>query len=1152
MTSEFKIPQATIDNQNKAADPKVSAWVAANAGAGKTKVLADRVVRLLLAGTPPSRILCLTFTKAAAANMSLRVIKLLGDWVTMDDEQLRETLENLQGTKINRDELHLARRLFAQAVETPGGLKIETIHAFCERILHLAPFEAHVPPQFDVIEETATKDLIIQSIETILNEALEKPESSLAQAFHQIRMDLMGEDLVDTITAVLKLIPAFIKNGTLKQIEPLLQTVLGICPDDTVSRIQNNILERGIPLSKYDQIIETLRKGKSTDIKQADALQSYMNADGFEDKWAYLSIVFFKKDGDPKDEARIITKGIDDDTRSYLVDERDRLTVLRDKLRSAHAIERTKALFCVSERIFHLYSEAKKKLSVLNFDDLISRTLDVLENTGSSWILYKLDRGIDHILIDEAQDTSPEQWRILRKLTEEFSAGQGQSGDKRRTIFAVGDPKQSIYSFQGAKPKEFESSRRYWERRFHQASQIFETVNLTLSFRTAESVLEAVDATFKIEENYKGLGFDQSQEVGTIHASARASAPGVVEIWPTEQPLLTEEPVAGIHPVNAPDPASAPILLARRIANAVRIWTTRGDNTGRIWKAGDILILVRKRGTAFEAVIRALKKTGIPVSGQDRLNITQHIAVQDLISIGRTILCPEDDLSLAEALKSPLTDFSDEDLECIAALRTDEEPLIKALERAAQQQHGKAQEGLAAFTLWQHIAANQTPFSFYTALLGMGGARAAFISRMGQEAADAIDAFLSFARTSELSGTASLAFFIAQFEKSLHTIKRDMETQRDEVRVMTIHGAKGLEAPLVVVIDGGDTTGQDPVLLEIETEFSENPLPLWVPLSKNDSAMIRSFRQQSREQSLEEHHRLLYVAMTRAKDRLVIASHASGRSAELSAQSWTTMIQRGVEHSGKELRNITTEYGKANIWQDEELKSVPCGKNAFEPDETSHFDPLPDWLKNPVANEPNPLPPLRPSLLTAKPHEETRNIRNSSVLSRQRGNLIHALLEHLPLLTQENQRAAGLHYLSTRAPHLQSADHVAMVDQALSVMMHESLSVLFSSTARTEVAVSGMVQTAAGLKTISGRIDRLAITDHAVFIADFKTDPHPPHNKKQIRFSHLLQISMYGTLLRQIFPTKKIIPFLVYTAGPILWEITDTEMKEALDAYQPQ
>ncbi len=454
------------------------------------------------------------------------------------------------------------------------------------------------------------------------------------------------------------------------------------------------------------------------------------------------------------------------------------------------------------------------RLGALDFQDLIDKTLALLQRGDAAWVLYKLDRGIDHVLIDEAQDTNPEQWEIMRRITEDFTAGHGAGGGRVRTLFAVGDPKQSIYGFQGAAPQEFETTRRSWSKKVRGAELAFEDVSLILSFRSAPAVLSAVDATFAVAAHFKGLSFDDTV-TGTVHQSARPQAPGVVELWETQAPVDEEEPDAWVLPLDRPEEHAPPVAVARRVAQAVKCWTTKGDGTGRIWRPGDVLVLVRKRGAAFEAVIRALKEAGVPVAGADRLNIGEHIAVLDLVAAGRCALLPDDDLTLAAALKSPLVGLTDDDLLRIAARRADDCSLAAALtEHAAR---GDTAAGLAceALRTWKGLADAHGPFGFYATLLGPRGGRSRLVGRLGSEAGDAIDAFLCFAHQSELTETPSLTLFLNRFESAAHTIKRDLDSMNDEVRVMTVHGAKGLEAPVVVLIDGCDVLGRDPPLLPV-------------------------------------------------------------------------------------------------------------------------------------------------------------------------------------------------------------------------------------------------------------------------------------------------------------------------------------------------
>ena len=405
----------------------------------------------------------------------------------------------------------------------------------------------------------------------------------------------------------------------------------------------------------------------------------------------------------------------------------------------------------------------KQRIGALDFDDLIAKTLALLSRGDGAWVLYKLDRGIDHVLVDEAQDTNPEQWQILRHITEDFSAGSGARARQIRTVFAVGDPKQSIFGFQGAAPREFETSRRYWKARTESAALRFQDVRLTLSFRSAKAVLSAVDRTFAEPLHFRGLSFEDSA-VGTTHESARTNAPGRVELWPTVEPREERQPEAWALPVDEPERHSPPVLLASRIAKTVRDWTSKGDEAGRVWSAGDILVLVRKRGAAFEAVIRALKSAGVPVAGADRLDIGEHIAVADLIAAGRAALLPEDDLTVATALKSPLVGFTDDDLTRIAGRRDGSESLHQALHRHAGANDEAAQRGCDALRTWRALAQMHGPFGFFATVLGPLGGRRKLVARLGSEAADAIDAFLCVAHGAEATETPSLTTFLARFE----------------------------------------------------------------------------------------------------------------------------------------------------------------------------------------------------------------------------------------------------------------------------------------------------------------------------------------------------------------------------------------------------
>ncbi|HEU4519342.1 MAG TPA: UvrD-helicase domain-containing protein, partial [Microvirga sp.] len=600
------VPDHTRDAQRRAADPRASAWVSANAGAGKTKVLTDRVVRLLLSGAPPGRILCLTFTKAAAANMAIRVFERLGRWVTLDEDSLRAELEELEGVRPNREQIRLARRLFARAVETPGGLKIDTIHAFCERLLHLVPFEANVPARFAVLDESQADELVAEAIAQVSRDVLDDTETDLARA-HDLVVAEAGGGTLDRVLKSAVACKDFASGaGGLAAGLGRLRMALGLEEGATVEAIERSLLEGGPTRERRLALGAILDAGKTNDQKRAASLHASLQAERADEALEHYLAVFLTEEGKPRAESQLATKSVGADVKAELVDEQNRILRLLDRRRAAQALDRTGALFTLAAAVVRKVEQTKARLGALDFEDLIHKTRTLLARGDAEWVLYKLDRGIDHVLVDEAQDTNPEQWDILRRITEDFTAGHGARGERVRTLFAVGDPKQSIYGFQGAAPQEFEISRKFWQKKVAGAALRFEDVRLTLSFRSCLAVLSAVDATFGVPEHFRGLSFEDSA-VGTVHESARPHAPGQVELWPVETPAAEEEPDAWAQPVDEAERTSPPVVVARRVAEAVRAWTTRGDEAGRVWRAGDILILVRKRGTAFEAVIRALK-----------------------------------------------------------------------------------------------------------------------------------------------------------------------------------------------------------------------------------------------------------------------------------------------------------------------------------------------------------------------------------------------------------------------------------------------------------------------------------------------------------------------------------------------------------------
>jgi ATP-dependent helicase/nuclease subunit A len=1145
MMDELVIGPETRDAQRRAANPRASAWVSANAGAGKTKVLTDRVVRLLLDGAHPGRLLCLTFTKAAAANMAIRVFERLGKWVTLEEADLVRELTELEGAAPGRAKLRLARRLFARAVETPGGLKIETIHAFCERLLHLVPFEANVPARFAVLDETQTAELVAEATANVFAEAASGEDPRLAAALDVISVEAAGDALAAAIRDALKESASLEQAGGLAVALQRLRTTLGLSAHETAADIERAMREDGLASGQWPGIAADLDTGKATDRIRAAALRAAANAINPDEQLGHYLSVFFTDDGKPRAESAIVTKSVDPALKARLIDEQGRLCRLAERLRAARSLERTTALFTLAQAIHRKVQAHKARLGALDFDDLITRTLQLLRRGDTGWVLYKLDRGIDHVLVDEAQDTNPEQWEILRIITADFTAGHGARGDKVRTLFAVGDPKQSIYGFQGAEPREFEISRNLWRRKVAAANLAFEDVRLTLSFRSVKAVLSAVDATFALETHFKGLSFED-KIVGTVHESARPNAPGLLELWPTERPAEEEEPDAWTLPVDAPEQTSPPVAVAHRVARAVRAWTREGDEMGQVARAGDILILVRRRGPAFDAVIRALKEAGVPVAGADRLDIGAHIAVLDLVAAGRAALLPADDLNLATALKSPLVGLDDKDLIRLAVDRGDDEALAAALRRHAGAGDSAARRACEALDTWRRLAAAHGPFGFYASLLGPLGGRAQLVARLGSEAGDAIDAFLCFAHNAELSDTPSLTTFLARFGSASHQIKRDLDTTRDEVRVMTVHGAKGLEAPIVILIDGCEVLGKDPPLIRVPIGGGA-VIPVWSPGKAYDCDVVATAREALKGRGLEEHNRLLYVAMTRAKDRLVIAPFMTSRK-ESPEQAWCEMVRRGLVATTRGLMLREAPYGPTEIWRDD-IAWAPAEAVAAAalPAPTE----IPGWLTSLVPAEPEPGPPIRPSSALGAADRLTRPGDGPyAPEARLRGTLVHALLERLPAIAAGERGHVARAFVAARAPRLDPDTRARIVADALGVLDDAALAPLFGPDSRAEAAIAGRVRLRGADQPVSGQIDRLAVRDGEVLLADYKTTARPPRDGEPLPPAYVAQLALYRALLEEIYPSRRVRPFLIWTSGPIVRELTGAELEAALTAIK--
>jgi ATP-dependent helicase/nuclease subunit A len=1140
------IPRAVLEQQIAASDPARSCWVAANAGAGKTHVLAQRVIRLLLDGCAPGRILCLTFTKAAAANMATRVFDRLASWIALDDAALDKALAEIGVKRIDAARRQHARRLFAAALETPGGLKVQTIHAFCTRLLHQFPFEAKVAARFTVLEERAEAELIDRLRLQVLLEAAAQPDGRLGRALAvaiTAAADQTFSDMIRLAIAERHDVTAWIDHaGGLDRATQNLARTLGIDPRDAMEEVNRDITDGPLlPSSAWFGAAAACQAGSSRDQEQAARLSAAAGANGSVRVDAYLS-VFFTGELEPR--KAILTAALarkHPDLARRLDDEQSRLVPLLARRRAVAARDRTAALITIADEVIGRYRAEKQRRGLLDYDDLIDKTLEMLNTTNPSWVHYKLDLGIDHVLIDEAQDTSPKQWEVIQRLVEEFTAGEGARGASLRSIFAVGDEKQSIFSFQGAAPHRFAEMHRHFARAYGDSGLPFEKVEFKYSFRSAPVVLKAVDTVFEQPHAFRGLS---AEEVKTLHEAVRATAPGLVEVWPLIEPEEKAEIEAWDAPFDTSSEVATTVRLARRIAGSVKAWQGRehiadpASGALRALRAGDVLVLVRQRGPLFAAIIRALKDAGIAVAGADRLKLTEHIAVMDLMVLADALLLPGDDLALATVLKSPLFGLTEEALFALAWDRKDS--LREALHRGAQQDPG-LQAIADTLTRWSDEARSLPPFAFYARVLGADRRRARMLARLGPEAADALDEFLSLALDYESRETPSLQGFVAWLRATPTEVKRDMEIARDEVRVMTVHGAKGLEAPVVILADtvGPPAGHHPPRLLKLAAPgAADAPAPIvWAQARTTDVPPVAAARADKVRALEDEYRRLLYVAMTRAADRLIICGAAGQRRPPEGC--WYHLV-----------RNALDQVGVTETTGDEEILRLRSGPQLSAAQEQLTFTlepPVapPAWLHARAPAAPGPVVLLRPSGSDHPPRRRAYPEVDTRALLR--GRLVHRLMQSLPDVPDDRRDGAGRRYLERAATDFTADEREVLLRQVLAVLNDPRFVPFATAASRTEVPIVGRIpRNGSPPLLVSGQVDRLVVTDAAVLIADYKTDRPVPAAVAAVPDSYLQQLALYRAVLARLYSDRPVRAALVWTETPDFMEIPDALLDAAL------
>ncbi len=1104
MSLPAKRPKPTKE-QRSAADPAQSVWVAASAGSGKTQVLIDRVIRLLLEGADPQSILCLTFTKAAAAEMSSRLFDRLAAWIAMEDDVLLAALDDL-GVAQATEKMSLARRLFSKALETPGGLKIQTIHAFCERLLQLFPVEAGLAPGFRVMDDNESRNLRQQAFQAALLDP--DPEIRRGWDFLEEAGILSLEKLESTGAAVLS--GTKDSRGDLtdptafRQLAKNIATSLGPSATEDPAQLQAQLLV--INKAAYEKAAGIIA---SSDAKAAPlaAQLSTLAVSPAADK---LFEIFLTKEGTPR--KKLLLVGIsraEPKLAAWLDSERDRVHLAFQNLGLAKIYAATLTVHAAMAGVLSRIDRMKRQRGIYDFNDLISRTAILLQSSEQArWVLYKLDAGLQHILVDEAQDTSPAQWKIIQALSDEFFAGQGRDYAVNRTVFVVGDRKQSIYSFQGADTAAFEMARQRFSASLSDTQQTLQEVGLTISYRSTPDVLQAVDMAFA-KGRLPRTGYGKQADDERDHQASRQSEIGTFELWPLVRKPEEEEPDYWKAPVDLPPKDHPRRILARIIADRIGEWIGKRKlvSQNRTVQPGDILILLQRRNLMFRALIGELRRRNISVAGADRLKLHESLIIHDFLALGQFIRMPDDDHNLACLLKSPLVPnaVSEDELFNLCHQRGDQ-----TLWHRLAADHTQA-ANFARLQLWREFSAAQGPHGIFSRVYQL--CKKSILQRLGPEAEDAAEAFLELALEHEQQEGPSLISFLDGFAAGTLEIKRELEQAAGEVRIMTVHGSKGLEAPIVILADAADVddnTRMGRLVTVPEGEAAAGAIVLGPDL-KPEPDIIGNWKTAATQKRLEERMRLLYVGMTRARDELYVSGSSNAKPKEgqlpgAKEDSWWHQVSEAITATTElsNLRSIAEPDGEV-IYR---LGADPV----FIPEVTAENKlplHLPEWARA----LPPSFTPVRKSVAAAASQV-------FDVAAAKRGIAIHRWLEKITDLPKPRRQEFGLQLAAKLGIDRTTAEKL------LALLNQSGLEVFFGQDSQAEVSIH--TRSADSTSIAIGRIDRLVIGEDAIWLLDFKTG-HKPEGLLSPAHPYVEQMQRYAAALNQAYPGKNLKAALLWT-----------------------
>ncbi len=1131
----------TIKLQQIASNPENCVFVSASAGSGKTKILTDRVLRLLLLGTNPHKILCLTFTKIAAFEMQNRIYKELSNWSILTEEDLKQRIFDLTGVKFSKNKINESKTLFNVILDDFEGIKINTIHSFCQNLMTKFPIEADIKPNFQIIDSQTEHSLLLEAKDTLLREAVNDEE--LSKKIEIISANLNENSFLEIILELInKRTDLEITKEKFFGLDNLNKTVFKIlnCQNKDEAEILNLIKNPNFD-NKNLEILGKLgqNSNKTTDNKHSNLILNYLENPN-EDTFNQYCNAFLTKKNEPKKQVftKKILEGISQ-AEEIIKLEQTRLTKLIEQINSFYIANLTTKLLEVGDKMLQLYQELKTKNSYLDYHDLIAKSSKLLTNKDNSdWIKYKLDGNIEHILVDESQDTNNNQWQIIKAISEDFFSGNS-SNLQNRTIFVVGDEKQSIYNFQGADPEIFGNTFNYYQSQLQAANKKIQNISLNNSFRSLKNILKVVDDVFKNSKYQKAIS-----KINLVnHTSIRTQGSGKVELWPIinvpQDKKREKDDFSWQLNFDPNQNQNSKEILAKIIAKKIKSWLDDKrilKSEKRAIRPRDIMILLKNRTNNLgNLIIKNLQKEDILVNGSDKIELIKNIIVKDLLSLAKFLLLNEDDLNLASLLKSPLINICEDDLFDLCKEKDNKQiSLFAALRNVSHQPsankdicHRSENNFKSAFLFLEEVKKyyQENPYQIYQLflhILEIKNKKTAIISHFGKESKEIINQFLNLCLNFQQDEIASLENFICSLDNFDLNIKIDTSNNNfDEVKITTIHSAKGLEAPIVILAD---------CLHDSKSQYGANKdkilwlnkgqvkIPIWS--AGKESELTKSIKDNEHNIKQEEYLRLLYVAMTRAKDELYIAGFGKNTNNDC----WYNIIKNNALLQGqtkkshfKELINLDDQ----NFLEDDkiffleekgeaEIMLVNNNKNKKENFVT------PDFLHKKSKKE-KTINILYPS------DQKTEVITKSSLKKHNHniGKIIHKILE----ICHNKSPDLINKYLENNYHYLDKDEKKEILRQVANIFENKKFDFLFQNNSKSEVPIIGKIDN----QLVLGQVDHLIINKDEIIIIDYKSDQLKVDNIKLKTAQYQKQLDLYAKIIQEIYPNKKIKCAIIWT-----------------------